>query len=209
LCRTAACSRHWPLASADRLCSMMLCAPLTIAVGIQNLIPPAARDAPFDRPIRQKLARSSFRALDTDSSRSSNLHRSRSPHRHPFRHAVSSLGGFRTPATAALYDSVERKAGVRNPSPKPSSLLPEIDLLGQGRTRCDCTMKPSEPRCPLSKKRPGALGDSGGSRIGQGAGAAAQAHFEAHGRHRKCEVFPNASRSAHPFYVEIPVEHRE
>ena len=62
---------------------MMLCAPLTIAVGIQNLIPPAARDAPFDRPIRQKLARSSIRALDTDSSRSSNPHRSRSPHRRP------------------------------------------------------------------------------------------------------------------------------
>jgi hypothetical protein len=49
------------------------------------------------------------------------------------------------------------------------------------------------------------LGDSGGSRVGQVAGAAVQA--QAHSRHRKCEVFPDGFRSVHSFYVEIPVEH--
>jgi hypothetical protein len=46
-------------------------------------------------------------------------------------------------------------------------------------------------------------------RVGLGAAAAAQAHFQAHWRHRKSEVFPDTFRSAHPFDVEIPVEHRE
>jgi hypothetical protein len=36
-----------------------------------------------------------------------------------------------------------------------------------------------------------------------------QAHFQAHWRHPKCEVFPDAFRAAHPFDDEIPVEHRE
>ena len=53
------------------------------------------------------------------------------------------------------------------------------------------------------------LGDSGSSRAGQGSGAAAQAHFQAHRQHPKCELFPDAFRSARPFDVEIPVEHRE
>jgi hypothetical protein len=47
------------------------------------------------------------------------------------------------------------------------------------------------------------------SGLGQGSGAAAQAHFQAHWQHPKCEVFPDAFRSARPFDVEIPVEHRE
>ena len=62
-------------------------------------------------------------------------------------------------------------------------------------------VKQETARCPL--------GDLGGSRVGQGSGAAAQAHFEAHWQHRRCELFPDAFRSAHPFDVEIPVEHRE
>jgi hypothetical protein len=70
-------------------------------------------------------------------------------------------------------------------------------------------MKPSEPRYHCLRNGLVRLGDSAGCRVGQGAGATAQAHFQAHWQHRKCEVFPDAVRFAHPFDVEIPVEHRK
>jgi hypothetical protein len=53
------------------------------------------------------------------------------------------------------------------------------------------------------------LGDSGGSHFRHAIEAVVEAHFQAHWRHRKCKVFPDLIRSAHPFYVEIPVEHRK
>jgi NTE family protein len=71
----------------------------------------------------------------------------------------------------------------------------------------DCSTKPRST-CPPSKKLM-PHGDSGGSRVGQGSGATAEAHFQAHRRHRKCEFFPDAFRATRPFDVEIPVEHRE
>jgi hypothetical protein len=53
------------------------------------------------------------------------------------------------------------------------------------------------------------LDDSGSARFGQRSRATAEAHFQSNWRHRKCKVFPHGFRTAHPFYVEIFVKHRE
>src|SRR5271154_2624635 len=72
---------------------------------------------PFNPRIRDKLDQPSLQDLAADRLRSSNPHRSHERRQRLFLNAVSSLGGFRTPASPCLARPAP-EARVRNPSPQ-------------------------------------------------------------------------------------------
>ena len=77
-------------------------------------IPATAVGRPFHPRIRHKLDQPRIQDLGADSLRSSNPHRSCERRQRPFLNAVSSLGGFRTPASPCLAPP---RARGRRPKP--------------------------------------------------------------------------------------------
>src|ERR1700688_5324052 len=93
-----------------------LCEPQISANDRLKLIPAAAIGRPFNPRIRHKLDQPSLQDLAADSLRSSNPHRWCERRQRLFLNAVSSLGGFRTPASPCLAPRPQ-EADIRNPSP--------------------------------------------------------------------------------------------
>ena len=100
--------------SADGLCSSAVSDPQISANHRPKRIRAAAVGRPFHPRIRHKLDQSRLQDLGADSLRSSNPHRSCERRQRPFLNAVSSLGGFRTPASPCLAPP---RARGRRPKP--------------------------------------------------------------------------------------------
>ena len=91
-----------------------VCDPQISANDRLKLIPAAAIGRPFNPRIRHKLDQPSLQDLAADRLRSSNPHRSCERRQRLFLNAVSSLGGFRTPASPCLAPP---RARGRRPKP--------------------------------------------------------------------------------------------
>jgi hypothetical protein len=79
---------------------------------------------PFNPRIRHKLDQPSLQVLATDSQRSSNPHRSHERRQRLFLNAVSSLGGFRTPASPCLAPP---RAKGRRPKPFTKAVVQKVE----------------------------------------------------------------------------------
>src|ERR1700688_5137999 len=91
-----------------------LCEPQISANDRPKRIPAAAIGRPFNPRIRHKLDQPSLQDLAADRLRSSNPHRWCERRQRLFLNAVSSLGGFRTPASPCLAPP---RARGRRPKP--------------------------------------------------------------------------------------------
>ena len=98
----------------DPLCSSAASDPQISANDGPKLTPAAAIARPFNPRIRHKLDQPSFQYLGADSPRSSNPHRTCERRQRLFLNAVSSLGGFPTPASSCLAPP---RARGRRPKP--------------------------------------------------------------------------------------------
>jgi hypothetical protein len=96
------------------LCSSAVSDPQISANDGPKLTPAAAIARPFNPRIRHKLDQPSFQYLGADSPRSSNPHRTCERRQRLFLNAVSSLGGFPTPASSCLAPP---RARGRRPKP--------------------------------------------------------------------------------------------